>query len=75
MREKTSKRGMPRRAAGLRAGAIPLQRPAEKKNRRPPPRKSPLTGGESCDKIEPEAKTRRDPHEPSKSVLYRPANP
>lgn len=53
MREKTSKRGMPRRAAGrspggaaegrqprrsrgaLRAGAIPLQRPAEKK--KPPP--------------------------------------
>lgn len=33
------------------AGAIPLQRPAEKKNRRLPPRKSPLTGGESCGKI------------------------
>ncbi len=71
MREKkTSKRGMPRRA-----GALPLQRPAEKKNRRLPPRKSPLTGGESCDKIEPEAKTRRDPHEPIESILHRPANP
>ena len=42
----------PRRSRGaLRAGAIPLQRPAEKKNRRLPPRKSPLTGGESCGKI------------------------
>ena len=60
----------PRRSRGaLRAGAIPLQRPAEKKNRRLSLRKSPLTGGESCGKIEPEAKTRRDPMNPAK-VYY-----
>ena len=49
------------RRGALRAGAIPLQRPAEKKNRRLPPRKGPLTGGESCDKIAREAKTRSAP--------------